>query len=515
VDWLDCVILVLYLVAMFCVAMHFRRRQKDTTRYFTAGGSLPAWAVGISLMSTIIGSVTFLAYPGQGYSGTWILLVQGLMVPIVVLIILWFIVPCYRRFIRISTYEYFERRFGYAARLYSSLAFLVAALSKMAFGVYLTATGINFIFHLNPFYVLGLVGLVATAATLVGGIEAVIWTEVIQGLVLICGGLLCASVLLFRPTGNPADVIHLAAQANKMTLGPFALSFTQVTFWVMSANGLCYALQKYGTDQTVVQRFLAARSDRDAIKASILGALLCVPVWTLFMFIGTCLWAFYQLTPARLAAGIKPDHVLPYFIATQLPAGAIGLVMAALLSATLATLQSDLNGISAIVVEDYYHRLRPRSSDRQRLLVGRCVVALAGATAVAIASLYAAFGEKNVLALIFNVYAIFSGGIAGLFLLGFATTRANRRGVNVGIIACILFTAWAFLTSNSITVGGVPRKLLDLGRYNYTQPDLMLGVYSHIVLFSVGYVASFFFGRDQNVRELTIVGWLWPAVAAR
>jgi SSS family solute:Na+ symporter len=513
VAWIDRLILGAYLLAMLCIAMHFRRRQKNTTRYFTAGGSVPAWAVGISLMSTIISSITFLAYPGYGYSGTWVLLVQGLMVPIVVLSILWFVVPCYRRFIRISTYEYFERRFGYEARLYSSLAFMVAAFSKMALGIYLTAAGVNFIFHSNPYGVLCIVGFVGTAAALVGGIEAVIWTEVIQGLVLICGGLVCAGVLLFRPTGNPADVIHLAAGANKMTLGPFTLGFTQLTFWVVGANGLCYALQKYGTDQTVVQRFLAARSDRDAIKASILGALLCVPVWTLFMFIGTCLWAFYRLTPAQLPAGIRADFVFPYFIATQLPAGVIGLVMAALISATLATLQSDLNGISAIVVEDYYHRLRPQSSDRSRLLVGRCVVAAAGALAVAVASLYAAFGEKSVLAFVFNVYAIFSGGIAGLFLLGFGTTRANRGGAAIGIVACILFTGWAFLTSTSITVGGMPRKLLDLGRYNYAQHELMLGVYSHIVLFAVGYAASFLFERDPNVRDLTIAGWLRPAGA--
>ncbi|MGA3065446.1 MAG: sodium:solute symporter [Tepidisphaeraceae bacterium] len=498
--WLNPLVIGLYLAAMFAIAFHFRRGQTEVKKFYLGNSTLPAWAIGMSLMATIISSVTFLAYPGQGFSGTWILLVQGLMVPPVLLCMIWFIVPVYRRFIGISTYEYFERRFGYGARLYSSLAFLIAHFSKVGFVVFLMATAIKQMVGLGQYETILLVGAVATGATLLGGLEAVVWTEVLQGFILIGAGILCAIVLLWKPTGHPIDVIRLASAAHKMSLGPFELTVAKETFWVLVLNGIFYAIQKYATDQTVVQRFLAARSDRDAIKASLLGAGLCVPVWVLFIFIGTGLWAFYRLTGEPLPA-MNPEAVFPYFIETQLPPGVVGFVIAALISSALASLQSDLNCLSAVCVEDYYRRLRPAADAHHRLRVGKIIVVAAGIGAVVVASLYARFGQRNVLANIFDIYAIFSGGIAGLFVLAFFTTRANRRGVWIGIAACVLFTAWTFLANPS-------HLYLNLGKWNFTQPQLMVGVYSHLVLFGVGYFASLFFPAEKEVRKLTLYAWL-------
>jgi SSS family solute:Na+ symporter len=491
---MNLLIIGLYLACIFAIAFHFRRGQTDPKKYYLGDSKLPAWAIGISLMATIISSVTFLAYPGAGFSENWILLVQGLMLPPVVLSILWFIVPVYRQFIGISAYEYFEKRFGYGARFYAALAFLGAHFSKIGFIVYLMAMAVGQMTRLNVYETIILVGAVATAAALIGGLQAVVWTEVVQGFVLVGGGVLCAIVLLFKPTGNPHDVLHLAHAAGKMSLGPYDFTLAKRTFWVLALNGIFYSLQKYATDQTVVQRFLAAKSDRAAIRASLLGMALCVPVWTLFMFIGTGLWTFYQLT-GRPLPPMKPEAVFPYFIRTELPPGVIGFVIAALISSALSSLQSDLNCLSAVCVEDFYRRLRPAASSQNRLRVGKVIVAVAGVAAVVAACLYARLGERNVLANIFDIYAIFSGGIAGLFALAFFTTRANRGGAAFGIVACILFTAWTFLTSHG---------LLNLGRFNYTQPQLMVGVYSHLVLFAVGYIASFLFVSRQDSRSLTV-----------
>ena len=507
--FLDYMVVFAYLSVIVAIGFYFSKKQVSTDAYFAGGRNVPAWAVGMSVLATLISSVTFLAYPGEAFSGNWIRLVQGLMVPLVLLSIIWFIVPIYRRVIGISAYEYFEKRFGYFARVYSSLAFTLAHFSKMGTVFYLLALAIGQMTGINTYYVIILVGVLTILYTLLGGIEAVIWSDVIQGFVLVGGGVACLLVLLFGGGSGPLSMISEAYSQGKMSLwnpdpNVSIFDFTKLTFLVMALNGIFYALQKYGTDQTIVQRFLVARSDREAEKAALMGALLCVPVWTLFMFIGTVLWVFYQNSP--LPEGTAADEVFPYFIMTQLPAGVTGLILAALISAAMSSLDSDLNCLAAVGVEDYYKRFKPNATDKQCLAVGKIIVIVSGICALGVAFGYVAAGGKNALAVVFTLYAIFSGGIAGLFFLGFFTTRANMKGLYFGIAACVLFTAYALLTSKTFTIGGFSLHL-DLGRFNFTHHKYMLGVYSHLVLFSVGYVASLFFKSDRDLTHLTYYDW--------
>jgi SSS family solute:Na+ symporter len=424
----------------------------------------------------------------------------------------------YRKVIGISTYEYFEKRFGFLARLYGSLAFMLAHFSKMGTVFYLLALAIaSMMGFTDPnftYYVILVLGIMVVTYTLLGGIEAVIWCDVIQGLLLMGGGLICVAVLLFKPDEGAAAVLSRAWDSGKISFGPFDWSFVKLTFWVMAINGVFYAIQKYGTDQTIVQRYLTAGSDKKAVRASLIGVLLCVPVWTLFIFIGTLVWSFYQTMamPAEIAEAVaaKPERAFTYFVTTQLPIGVTGMILAALCAAALSSLDSDLNCLSAVLVEDYYKRLRPGSSDRQRLVTGRIAVGICGAAAMGVACWYVASEGKSVLSIVFALYAIFSGGIAGLFALAFFTRRANWKGVYFGMAACVLFTAWALLTSKPI-IGD--KKVLDLNEMfgvsylNFTHHKYMLGVYSHIVLFVVGYVASLFFKVEKTGEGLTFYDW--------
>lgn len=496
---LDYLVVFVYLAVIIAIGTYFSRKQNSTDEYFAGGRNIPTWALGMSLLATLISSVTFLAYPGEGYASNWIRLVQGIMVPVSLLGIIWFIVPCYRRFIGLSAYEYFEKRFGYFARLYSSLAFILAHFSKMGTVFYLLALALSKMTGYDTSMVILVLGILTVIYTLLGGIEAVVWSDVLQGFMLIAGGLICIGVLLFRPEGGPSAIIQTAWENNKISVGPYDTDFTKLTFIVMALNGIFYAIQKYGTDQTVVQRFLAAKSDKAAIKAALMGALLCVPIWTLFMFIGTCLWSYYQGAEFSLPEGIKADAVFPYFIMTELPAGITGLILAALIAAAMSSLDSDLNCLAAVGVSDYYQRFKPESSDKQCLNVGRIIVVISGICAMAVAFWYVRTEGTNALKTVFTLYAIFSGGIAGLFILAFFTTRTNAKGLYVGIAACVLFTGYALLTSKGY---------IDLGRYNFTHHNYMLGVYSHLVLFGVGYLASFFFKSDKDVRDMTFYGWL-------
>ncbi len=504
---IDYIIIFVSLLIALGLGAFFSRGQNNTKKYFAASGSIPSWAVGMSILATLISSVTFLAYPGEGYASNWIRLVQGLMVPIVLVALVKFIVPLYRQVIGISAYEYFEKRFGFMARLYSSLAFILAHFSKMGTVFFLLALALSNIMGVSTYMIIWVLGVSVVVLTLLGGIEAVIWLDVFQGFMLIGGGLLCMAFLLFIPEGGPAEVIRIAMDNHKMGFGPFDWDFKKLTFVVMVLNGVFYAIQKYGTDQTIVQRYLTARSEKGAIKAALMGVFLSVPVWAIFMFIGTALYSFYQINSGVLPADIRPDAVFPIFIMSELPVGVIGLILAALVAAAISSLDSDLNCLAAIGVEDYYKRFNPNCTEKQQMVIGRTVVLLSGLAAMIVATLYVKAGDTGVLGIVFTLYAIFSGGIAGLFILGLFSKRANRQGANIGIIACILFTGWAVLTSTKFPIGDEPRILLDLGKFNFSQHKYMLGVYSHLVLMAVGYFSSFLFKSSKLDDNLTIKGW--------
>lgn len=500
--WLDLIVIGLYMAGMVLIGLRFARRQTSTERYFVAQRSIPGWAMGISLFATLISSVTFIAYPGSAYAGNWNELVPGLMVIPVLFVAVWIIIPFYRRVVGLSAYEYFGKRFGYGARAFSSLAFAMGHFSKLAFVFYLVALTVHSMVGWNIYLVTVVMGVVTIFYTYLGGLEAVIWTDVIQGVISIVGLFICLAFLLYLPPGGPAAAFQIAWDNSKFSLGALDFDLTKKGFWVMTFYGIFWYLQKYAADQTVVQRYLVTKNDSQAVRGTVLGALLCVPVWTLFMLIGTLLWSFYKLTGEHLPSHIaKADQIFPYFLSTHIPPGLAGLFMASLFAAAMSTISSDLNCLSVIGVEDFYRRLRPNAADRQRLRAGKMLVAVSGILTTLIALVLARYTE-NALSLYFTFTAILSGGLFGLFFLAFFSTRTNTRGVWAGIVASVLFTAYATLTQGK-------EQLLDLGRFNFKLPAVMIGVIGHLVLIVVGYVASWNFRIDQAAgNELTLWGWL-------
>ncbi|WNH10424.1 sodium:solute symporter [Thalassobellus suaedae] len=503
IHWIDIVIVIISVAFTLGAGFYFANRQKSSDQYFSGSKTIPAWAIGISIFATLISSVTFLAYPAAAYKSNWILLVQGLMVPIVLIGLIWVIVPLFRKVIRLSTYEYFERRFSVFARMYSSVAFILTHFSKMGTVLYLVSLALATLTGIDVTTFILFLTIIIIILTLLGGMEAVIWMDVIQGFLLIGGGLLCIGVLLFNSEGGPGYMMSEAISMKKIDFGPYDFSFSELTFWVLIINGAFYALQKYGTDQTIVQRYLAAKNDKDAKKAAYIGVLASVPVWALFMLIGSLLFVFYNTGGAVLPEGMKADQVFTYFIGTELPVGAVGLVLAALIAAAVSSLDSDMNCLAAIGVEDFYQRFNPNCSDKQRLIVGRLLVLFAGISMASVALLYAAWSGQGVLGVVFKLYAIFSAGIVGIFLLGLFSRRANKQGLHIGIATCIAFTAYAILTTTKIG----DSLILDLGHYNFPHHKYMLGVYSHLIVLVVGYFASFLFKSEKVKDELTIYGY--------
>ena len=241
-----------------------------------------------------------------------------------------------------------------------------------------------------------------------------------------------------------------------------------------------------------------------------MGAVVCVPIWLLFMVIGALMWAFYELSTGPLPAEVlqQKDFILPYFIKTQLPAGLIGLILAALLAAAMSSIDSHLNAIALVVVNDFYVRLRPKSKDRHRLLLGKTVVVFFGVSSIIMAQQW--IGIKSVIELSIVVGAMIPGGILGVFSLGFLFRWTTARGAYIAIAISILFNSWAAFTR--ITLPGMETPLLDFGRFNYTLSPFVIRIFSHFVLMGAGMLASLLAGGPRpNTKDLTF----WDVLARR
>ena len=496
---LDVVVIVAYIAALAGIGVRFARRQQTTDNYFIAGRSIPGWAMGLSLLATIITSVTFIAYPGSAYAGDWSLLVPGILFVGVLALIGAVIVPFFRHVVHMSAYEYFGRRFGTGVRLYSSFAFAIGHFSKMGFVFYLLALTLSSMTGWPLTWIILATAAVTIFYTILGGVEAVVWSDVVQGFVLWAGILVSLGYLLFLPPQGPRAVFADAWTHGKMSLGSTALRFDKPTIIVLVIYGFFFYLQKYTADQTVVQRYLIARSDRAAIRGIALGAGLCLPVWAGFMLIGSLLWSFYRLTGEHIPKSItKADGIFPHFLVTHIPPGLAGLFVAALMGSAMAMLASDMNCLSVIAVEDFYHLARPRSTDRERLRAGRIVVALSG-IAAALVALKLAHSQGSALSLYYTITAVVAGGLAGLFLLAFLMPRATKTGAITGIVFSLIFTTWG-----TLTLGG---KTLNLGRWNFPWHDYMIGAIGHVVLLITGIAASLLLPGIAQATDLTWHGW--------
>jgi SSS family solute:Na+ symporter len=337
--------------------------------------------------------------------------------------------------------------------------------------------------------------------TVIGGLEAVIWTDVIQGFVKVIGLIVCLGWLFTNMPGGIGAAFDLAAAKHKFDLGTLDFNpASKSSFWVLSLYGFFWYLQKYTADQTIIQRYLVAKDDRSAIRGVGLGALLCIPVWALFLLIGTLTWSYYKLSGEVLPPHIvKPDQFYPHFLTTHVPAGLAGVIMASLFAAAMSTISSDLNCFAVVGVEDFYAKLRKNTTDRERLFGGKVIVAITGGLCTLVA-LWLARTQGTALSLYFTATSVLAGGLFGVFALAFLSTRAHLRGLWVGIAACIAFTAYATFTSGKSPV-------LDLGAWNFKLNGVLIGVIGHLLVIVIGYGASLVIPGPRAPAGLTVWGW--------
>lgn len=500
--WLDYLSVLLYLGGVAAIGVWVGRRQRTTSEFFVANRRLPGWAVSFSIVGTVISSVSFVALPGAAFAENWRLIVPNLMVPAILIFATLVIVPFYRRVIGMSSYEYLERRFGIGARLYGSAGFLLLRTVDLGFTLLLTAIAVEVLTAWDIRFVVVGIGVFTLVYTLIGGIEAVVWNDVLQGMVLLTGMLLVLGLVLLRPEGGPLAVLTMGYQNGKFSLGDYTLSWESLftdrpTVWMFALAGISHFGRSYLVEQNMVQRYLVARSDREAQRATMTGAMLCLMIWLTFTTIGSSLWAFYQITGHSIPADVlqKPDNILPYFVATQFPNGLIGLLLAAILAAAMQAFSADLTSVATVATQDYFARFLPQSRDRTRLIFGRCAVLVGGLMATGVALQLTHQRTRAVYEIFVVLSMVLAGGMLGLFASGFACTKTTPRGAYVGITICVLFVLWATMTG--------PLKI-DLG-FNFKMNPMMIGILSHPVLFGAAYLASVFLkGQQAQLAGLTI-----------
>lgn len=442
ITFLDYLVFFIFVggVALFGCSFYFKSR-KSSAAFTSAEGSLPSWVVGMSIFATFVSSISFLGLPGDAFKGNWSPFVFSLSIPIASFLAAKIFIPLYRGVNSVSAYHYLEEKFGYWARCYASICYLLTQVCRIGSILLLLALPINKMFGWDVQTIIIVTGVVTMIYTLLGGIAAVVWTDAIQGIILIIGAVVCAVILTFGMPEGPAQLFEIAAEHGKFSLGSFGASLSESTFWVLLLYGLFTNMNNYGIDQNYVQRYMTTSSTKEAVKSTMFGSLLYVPVSLIFVYIGTALFSYYNAQPELLPAGTPADQVFPHFIVHGLPTGITGLVIAAIFSAGMSTVATSINSSATIVLTDFVKQFskkeRTDKKDMKTLYATSLVVGIVG---IIIGILM--MQVDGVLDAWWTLASIFSGGVLGLFLLTLISRKPHRAASITAAVAGMLVVIW-------------------------------------------------------------------------
>jgi len=483
---IDIAVFIVYLAGVTGLGCLFYRTSSTAAGFTAAHGRLPGWLVGLSIFGTYLSSISFLALPGKAYTENWNVFAFSLSLPVAAIVAVKWFAPLYRATGEISAYAFLEKRFGVWARLYAMTFYLLTQFARVGTILFLVALALERLTGWDIAVIIVATGAVVTLYTVIGGIEAVIWTDAAQSAVLTIGAGVCALTLLWGMPEGPGRLFEIAAANHKFSLGSFAPSFTGPTFWVVLVYGLFINLQNFGIDQSYIQRYHAARSLDEARRSIWVGALLYIPVSALFLFIGSALFAYYtaqpELLPGALRAEGMGDRIFPHFIVSELPAGVTGLLIAALFAAAMSSVDSSLNSSATILMTDVYTRfIRPGAGDAAKTRFLRLATLALGAAGTGAALLMISI--KSALDVWWQLSGIFSGGMLGLFLLAAFATRTRAPQAAIGVALGLLVILWATFS-----------KQFGLPPQNPLHP-FMTTVIGTLAIFFAGFALSARFGR--------------------
>jgi cyclically-permuted mutarotase family protein len=445
VNWL---FLAFYLGGMLYLGYYFMNRENSTDDFFKGGERIPWWAAGMSIFATMLSAITFMAIPAKTYATDWRYFMMAITIYVMAIPVVKYYLPFFRRLNVTSAYEYLELRFNKLSRYLASAIFIVFMIARTALVLFLPSLALTTVTGIDIFTCIILMGVITLVYCTMGGVEAVIWGDVIQGFVLLGGAILAVIFLVSGTEGGFSNVVKITIEQEKLHIFNMSFSLSSSTFWVVLLGGMANNLISYSSDQTVIQRYLTTKNEKSAAKSIYLNGILSVLVSVVFYFIGTALYAFYTTHPEQLNVAMgNPDSIFPHFIMTKMPQGIAGIMIAAIFAATMSTVSSSINSLSTAFTTDFYKKFRKDLPDSQYLFAARISGLLMGSIGIGLALLMAGW---NILSLFdyFNyVLGLLVSGLGGLFLMGIFFPRIKGMAAISGFIGgftCLLITQLYF-----------------------------------------------------------------------
>ncbi|WP_410001124.1 sodium:solute symporter family transporter [Stieleria sp. JC731] len=481
------VVLVTYLLAMVGIGVYFARKTKNTNDFFRGGQNIPWWAAGCSIFATMLSSLTFTGIPSKSFAQDWVYAVGNFTIPLVAFLAVYVAMPFYRRIDATSAYEYLEKRFSRSVRLFGSASFTLFHLFRMAVVMSLTGLALAVATPLTPLQSVLLMGLLSILYCTMGGVEAVIWTDTLQTVVLLGGALLAIALLISGAGTDLSGFIEIGNQGNKFSIANlhWSATDTQIALWVIVIGAIAQNVSSYTADQAVVQRYMTTADKKLAARSIWTNALLTIPATLLFFSIGTALYVFYKAHPEKLDPTVTTDQVFPMFIAREMPIGIAGLIVAGVFAAAQSTVSTSMNSTATTIVTDFMRPLNCCKSESGYLKAARLWTLAIGVTGTLLGLAFVDPTIKSLFDAFIKVIGLFMGVLGGLFILGAFTRRANATGAFVGALVGAATMVWLWQSSS-------------INGYLYTACGIT-------TCFVVGYAVSMLAGAPKtNLEGLTI-----------
>lgn len=482
--WVNWLVLFVYLLGMLFLGYYFMRREASSEDFFKGGGRIPWWAAGISIYATMLSAITYMAIPAKAFATDWTYYPMLVTILLVTFPVIRYYLPFFRRLNITSAYEYLQLRFNYATRLIASVLFISFMVARTALVLYLPSLALTTVTGIDIYLCIVLMGIVTVIYCTMGGVEAVVWGDVIQGIILVGGALFAAVYLILQTEGGFSGFVDMAVANDKFRLFNLSFDYTKAVFWVVILGGIANNLISYTSDQTVIQRYLTTKDEKSAGKGIMMNGIMSVCISVVFYLIGTGLYTFFKSHPDELNYSLSNgDAVFPFFMMSQMPVGVAGLLIAAIFAATMSTIASNINSTSTAFSMDIYKRLVPGASDKRVLGVARWSSFVAGGLGTVLAVMMATWSILSLLDYFNSILGLLSSGLGGLFLMGIFFDRIGAKGALLGFIA-------GTLTVFALSV--------------YTPVSFLLyGAIGIVVSVAVGWIYSLFWPERRQQEGLT------------